>query len=277
MPDLENHADATHYVVGFPVIEKIGIAERWRELEIARFIGALGVPLADDVSQGAAEKVSVIENRLRVARPGFGSGKVGAEFRGYLGLEESVIRRGTELVFENARQFEQQHVVAGEFLSVYDAGGKKDLVDLSMKSQREMGAEAEHRAGISGKFRGVFSGIGRKANLAARDDAGVLLFCVRADNDEVGIDHPDGGAGGRQSSESVGGLSRSDSDCSALTEGRTNHSKQQAREKRKPLAGLDHESPPVGKSKSVHSPGDGRRFPGCGLSFARNSVAQMRA
>ena len=59
--ELESCADATADGVGAPVVEAVGIAGVVVELQVTRLVGGFRVPLAEVVSDAAADEVSVVE------------------------------------------------------------------------------------------------------------------------------------------------------------------------------------------------------------------------
>src|SRR6266571_6616969 len=175
MEILKPYANAADDQIALPVVKAAGIACSFVELEVARIVGALDVPvLAEVISDTTAQIVAMVQNRI--GQYDFGQRRAfetRSKFRLPLYFDKSAPVR-TKLVFEDQGQLEEFHIVAIQNLIVERSRWHINFSDFGVDADREI-MSSENDAAVHREFFGVH-GIGRKTHFATTHDARAAIF-----------------------------------------------------------------------------------------------------
>src|ERR1700683_468028 len=217
-PPLKGHAHPCRDHVALPIVEIARIVGVLIELEVAGFVGSLGIPLAKGVAHISAQGVAMVEVGMGQydEESGSGGAEAGCEFRPPLDVHEGALVR-SEFVFENDWGFDQFHVVANQNLVIQSGDGEIDLADLSVDGDGEIAVHREGQTAEDGELLGMIGVVGGYADFASRDDARTTVLDGRFFHHHVAVEIEVSTGDRGQRAEFVGSLADVEVDSPALT------------------------------------------------------------
>src|ERR1700728_2377324 len=217
-PSLKGHAHSCRDHVALPIVEIARIVGVLIELEVAGFVGSLGIPLAKGVAHISAQGVAMVEVGMGQydEQSGRGGAEAGCEFRPALDMHEGALVR-SEFVFENDWGFDQFHVVANQNLVIHSGDGEIDLAHLSVDGDGEIAVHREDQTAEDGELLGMIGVVGGYADFASRDDARTTVLDRRFFHHHVAVEIEVSTGDRGQRAEFVGSLADVEVDSPALT------------------------------------------------------------
>src|ERR1700722_11022265 len=213
----EDYAGASGDLVGVPGVEIPRVAEILSEFQVARLVRSFRVPLAEDVSSTHAAAVAEVEAWFgEWGRQGSGGVETPTNSGRGLELNEGV-PKGSESVFDNEGNLEDQHFVTIKRGALELAGRNVEFAYLGVEADRPVAASAKIRAHISGKLGSMLRSVGRETDLSAEDDVRGRVFFSALNHDPLALDATHGALDRGEAAEFVGGLTGFETDESAVT------------------------------------------------------------